>query len=358
MISVYGSLIVAGQINELLLGNFSSVNLGVITEFIIIAGIAFTCFIFPLNYILLRNSKPEEQFIKPKCLVPLFIIHILLVYVTVYLSIAFFYMITYGVFMPHEVYYIFNNDVIHLKEFQLIHAQFYVTGIFCVSIILLTYTLYSLFCAYRIKKDFFDSSYSQITNKINSHLEMKGNEKKIGESRYRSLIEKMFNYKMAEIYCRSFIYYYSAIWIIEPVIITFVVLRDTISKEFLTIALAMNDQFTITFFILNIIFIFIPAYIFSNLREIYGFNITKFLNKNKIDKGVDFYCKYLSIIASLFITLNIYGIYHILEEYGNIVPNTNAKAALSLIVIYITNYAFSKPRELLSVLLKYTIYES
>ncbi|WP_229390416.1 hypothetical protein [Methanosarcina sp. DH2] len=358
MISVYGSLIVAGQLNELLLGNFSSVNLEVFTEFIIIAGIAFTCFIFPLNYILLRNSKPEEKFIKPKYLVPLFIIHILLVYATVYVSIAFFYVITYGVFMPPEIYYIFNNNVINLKEYQLIHAQSYVTGIFCVSIILLTYTLYSLFCAYEIKKGFFNLSYSQIINKMSSHFEVEKNETKTGESRYRSLIEKMFNYKMAEIYYRSFIYYFSAIWIIEPVIITFVVLRDTISKEFLTVVLTMNDRFTITFFLLNIIFIFIPAYIFSNLREIYGFNITTFLNKNKIDKGIDFYCKYLSIITSLFITLNIYGIYHILEEYGNIVPNTNAKAALSLIVIYATNYAFSKPRELLSVFLKYIIYES
>jgi len=357
LVSACGSSVVALQLNYLILGNFSSVDLKLFILFTFIAGIAFTCFIFSLNYILMRNSKSEERFIKPVHLILLFVIYIFLVYATIYLSIAFFYVFVYGMFMPPEVYYLFNNNAVHLKEFQLIHIQAHVMGIFFVLITVLTYTLYSLYCAYRIKKYFFDY---EIFEKIDHFWEIKkskGVKEFNNEFKYQKLIGKIFNYKTAEIYYRFFIYYYSVIWILEPLVIMFLYYRDTISHEFLTVKLTMDDSFVFTSLLVNFIFFFIPLYIYSNIKGIYGFKITDYLSKSLIDHGTDYYCKYLSIISSIWITYTITGIYYILDKYGGLVPTPNARTALSLTVILVTTYLFSKPRQILYAFIKPLMYE-
>jgi hypothetical protein len=354
LISSFGSVIVAVQLNELLLGNFSSFSIEKFIMFILIGGIAFICFIYPLNFILLRNSKPYERFIKPIYLILLFTAHILLVYATIYLSIALFFVIVYGVLMPPEIYCLFNNNAIHLKEFELLHKQAFVLAIFVVLIIFLTYSLYSLYCAYRIKNNFFDY---EIFDKINLFWETHQREKTIRVIGYRNLNYNTFNYKMAETLYKSFIYYFSAIWVLEPVAIILFLFRDTISREFLTFKLTMDDSFIFNSLMVNIIFFFVPLHIFFKIKNIYGFRMTSYLNENLIDRGINFYCNYLNWFFSIFITLNIYGVYYVLEKYGGIVTNTTIKSVIAFTVLVVTTYGFPKPRQILNSLMKPIKYE-
>jgi len=346
--------VVSIKINELLLGNFQSVDLKVFIKSVIIALLSFAFFVIPFNYIIMRNSKPNERFIKPKRLVSFFIFHLLLVYVTFYLSTALFYVITYGICMPHEIYQVFNNNVYHLKEFQLMYKQEYITVLHYMMVPVCTYVAYALLYAYIIKKEFFDAG---ITNKFKLILEQADKKEIIENSIFGDLVKKIFNYRIAKIYYRAFIYYYSVIWFIYPLIFLFVAYKDKITHEFLTIDLAMNDLFTFSFFFLTFIFVIIPMCIFFDVGKIYGFKITDYLNKKKIDIGINFYCAYLNFAFAFLITSFIWEVFHILEKYGNIVPTTNASAAIALVAAFAVYYAFSKPKELLSVFLKYVMYE-
>ena len=179
------------QINELLLGNFQSIDLKMFIKSIIMALFSFGCFIIPLNYIILQNSKPNERVIKSKRLVSFFIFHILLVYATFYLSTASFYAITYGIGMPPEIYQIFNNNVYHLKEFQLMYKQQYVTVLHYVIVTVCAYVAYTSFYVYIIKKEFFDTG---ITNKFKIILEQADKEKVVENSIFEGLVKKIFNY--------------------------------------------------------------------------------------------------------------------------------------------------------------------
>lgn len=354
ILATYLASVVTMKINELLLGNFQAVDLKVFIKSIIMALLSFVFFVIPLNYIIMRHSKPNERFIKPKRLVSFFIFHILLVYVTFYLSTSLFYVITYGIGMPPEVYQIFNNNIYHLTEFQLMYKQEYITILHYMMVPVCAYVAYALFYVYRIKKEFFDTG---ITNKFKLILEQAGEKEAVENSIFGDLVKKIFNYRIAKIYHRAFVYYYSAVWFIYPLIILFVAYKDGITHNFLTIDLAMNDLFVFSSLFLNIIFIIIPMCIFFEIGRIYGFKITDYFNKTKIDMGISFYCTYLSLALAFFISSFIRIVFHILEKYGNIVPTINASAALALVVAFAVNYVFSKPKELLSVFLKYVMYE-
>ena len=119
----------------------------------------------------------------------------------------------------------------------------------------------------------------------------------------------------------------------------------------------MNDLFTFSFLFLSIIFVIIPLGIFFDIGRIYGFKITDYFNKKKIDIGISFYCKYLSLAFAFFISSFIWEVFHILEKYGNIFPTINSSAVLALVTAFAVDYIFSKPKELLCIFLKYVMYE-
>lgn len=350
--SVFESSIVTDQLNELFLGNIASLNFITFIISLLFAGATFFWFIFPLNYITFRKLKPEERFLKLKYFVYFFTFHILLVYATYYWAIIFFYSTAYGMNLPPEVNYTFNNDVIHMTEFFLSNKNFFITIDHYTLMIFVTYILYFLYVVYRIK---FESG---ITNKIIpylnklEHIKVKKGTTDIVLEKF---VSKVFNCKTGELYYRYYYYYFSVIWFLYPLIFTCLTVGYEARGESFAVFLATNDMFMIKSSFLMLICLVVPALIASELQATYGFHITNYISRKNINKGIDFSCKYFTILGSLYLTSLVPKTSSFLEEYANIIVAFNFKIVVTVLTFFIAEYILSKYTELEKLLLNYFV---
>ena len=83
-----------------------------------------------------------------------------------------------------------------------------------------------------------------------------------------------------------------------------------------------------------LICLFIPALIASELKDTYGFQITNYISRKNIDRGIDFSCRYFRVLGSFYLALIIPKTSNFLEEYADIVVAFNFKIMLFVLTTW------------------------
>jgi hypothetical protein len=125
--------------------------------------------------------------------------------------------------------------------------------------------------------------------------------------------------------------------------------------ESFAVFLATNDMLMFKFSLLTLICLIIPALIASTLQEIYGFHIINYISRKNIDRGIDFSCRYFTILGSLYLTSLVPKTSDFLEEYANIVVAFNFKIVLIVLTFFISDYILSKYTELEKLLMNFFV---
>lgn len=215
-----------------------------------------------------------------------------------------------------------------------------------------TYGLFLLYIIYRMKFEYgIINKIIPLLNKL-EHIEVK---KGIIDIILENFVSKMFNYKTGELYYRGFYYYFSIIWFLYPLIFTYFTVGYEARGESFAVFLATNDMFMFKFSFLTLICLVIPSLIASELQATYGFHITDYISRKSINKGIDFSCRYFTILGSLYLTSLVPKTSNFLEEYTNIVVAFNFKIAVTVLIFFIADYTLSKYTELEKLLLNYFV---
>jgi len=351
--SFYCGMLLSEKINDILLGNFTSLNFG---SFILLflTSISFGLFIQTFHEIISGFFNLNKIIIDLKITSIFVFSYIIIVYLTKYLSIVFFYSINYD--PTSELFLSFMDSFVTEPEMLIKIDAFVIFVLFFITTVIFTIFIYTFFIIYNY------IIYFSFLQKIEKSL--KNEEIFKHETKSQKLIRKLFSKQLQNdkiIKLINYIYY--SYYLIGSIIIGIYVLwflsqdsffgTNTYIRNFVIgnpfeLSMYLIPLFILVFLILNDIF--------NVCQKKNKYALTDFIDVRYIKIYFKFVMIYTNIAVASLVYISLKNIYYILEKNGDIIVTKNIQIIEYLVLIsvsiLIVTYMLDKLKGLLAKELK------
>ena len=344
--SFYCGMLLSEKINDILLGNFTNLNF---SSFILLflTSISFGFFIQNFHEILSGYFNLNTIKIDLKITSIFVFAYIIIVYLTKYLSIVFFYSISYD--PTNELFLSFMESFVTEPEMLIKIGAFVITVIF-------TIVIYIFFIIY------IYIIYFSFLQKLEKYFKNGYNFKQ--ETKSQKLIRKLFSKQLQnDKFIKLINYIYYSYYLIGSIIIGIYLLwflsqdsffgTNTYIRNFV-----IGNPFELSkYLILLFIFVFlILKDIFEVCQKKKKYTLTNFIDVGYIKIYFKFVMIYTSIAVTSLVYISLKNIYYILEKDGNIIVTKNIQIIEYLVLIFVSilivTYMLDKLKGLLAKELK------
>lgn len=351
--SFYYGMLLSEKINDILLGNFTILNFG---SFILLflTSISFGFFIKNFHELISGYFNLNKIKIDLKITSIFVFAYIIIVYLTKYLSIVFFYSINYD--PTNELFLSFMESFVTEPEMLIKIEAFVIFLLFFITTVIFTIVIYTFFIIYNYIIYF---SFLQKLEKIRKNEEIFKH-----ETKSQKLIRKLFSKQLQnDKFIKLINYIYYSYYLIGSIIIGIYLLwflsqdsffgTNTYIRNFV-----IGNPFELPMYlILLFIFVFlILNSIFEVCQKKKKYTLTDFIDVRYLKIYFKFVMIYTNIAVASLVYISLKNIYYILEKDGNIIVTKNIQIIEYLVLIsvsiLIVTYMLDKLKGLLAKELK------
>lgn len=347
--SFYYGMLLSEKINDILLGNFTNLNFG---SFILLflTSISFGFFIQNFHEIISGYFNINTIKIDLKITSIFVFSHIIIVYLTKYLSIVFFYSINYD--PTNELFLLLMESFVTEPELLIKIKAFIIFLLFFVTTVIFTIVIYTFFIIYNYTIYF---SFLQKLEKV-----LKNEELFKHETKSQKLIGKLFSKQLQnDKFIKLINYIYYSYYLIGSIIIGIYLLwflsqdsffgTNTYIRNFV-----IGNPFELSMYpiLLFIFVLLILNAIFEVCQKKKKYTLTDFIDVGYIKIYFKFVMIYTNFAVASLIYISLKNIYYILEKDGNIIvtkyiQNIEYLVLISMSILIVT-YILDKIKGLLA----------
>lgn len=351
--SFYYGMLLSEKINDILLGNFINLNFG---SFILLflTSISFGFFIQNFHEIISEYFNLNTIKIDLKITLIFVFSYIIIVYLTKYLSIVFFYSINY--YPTYELFLFSMESFVTEPEMLIKIDAFVIFLLFFINTVIFTIVIYTFFIIYNYIIHF---SFLQKLEKI-----LKNEEVFKHETKSQKLIRKLFSKQLQnDKFIKLINYIYYSYYLIGSTIIGIYLLwflsqdsffgTNTYIRNFV-----IGNTFELPMYpiLLFIFVLLILNAIFKVCQKKNKYILTDFVDVRYIKIYFKFVMIYTNFAVASLVIISLKNIYYILEKDGNIIvtkyiQNIEYLVIISVSILMVT-YILDKIKGLLAKELK------